>query len=409
VKYFLSLNVILLSISQFATAQSPIDPAAMVQSRENQSSALAATWLGSSDPRTRAWGAYLALRDRRAELLPHLIGLAEAYPFKGGQLNPTERDDHDAMLSVLDALIQMDGTVPPEVAAKLYPEFPVQALLLLRGRPAASNVLLDIFREDDRQMAKAVLSAPQPLIFWSTSARTSSITMSPGTVGTLAWLAAGDLLLMSPRKPPGFAAIVFGGLMVDTRVRVIDGGSGPAALGAGIGGSCANGGGPSPRPGWPQVGNYFFADYAHTFLAGGPDRSFYARRVSGPDSTAGQFACGFMRSPDVLREHFLASLAGDDPENPTVRSSIQTTIMWQNDQQYLRDLRTLVDQQQSQFETLGKKLMDAGVISEEERASLRPSLQVRISDERSQKRSGLPIVPYAGSNVKIVNQPATFN
>lgn len=190
--------------------------------------------------------------------------------------------------------------------------------------------------------------------------------------------------------------------MVDARVRVIDEGSSPAALGAGIGGSCASGGGPSPRPGWPQVGNYFFADYGQTFLAGGPDPSFYARRVSGPDSIGGEFVCGFMRAPDVLREHFLASLAGDDPEDPTVRSSMQTTIMWQNDQQYLRELRTLVDQQQSQFEKLGKKLMDAGVISAEERASLRPSLQVRISDERSNKPSTLPVVQNTESNVKIM-------
>lgn len=50
--------------------QAQDDPAAVIRSQAIQSAALAASWLSSSDARVRAWGAYLALRDRRRELLP---------------------------------------------------------------------------------------------------------------------------------------------------------------------------------------------------------------------------------------------------------------------------------------------------------------------------------------------------
>jgi hypothetical protein len=70
-----------------AQAQMQTDPAAIIHSQENQSARLAAVWLGSSDVRVRAWGAYLALRDQRRELLPQLIGFAQAYPVQSGPLS----------------------------------------------------------------------------------------------------------------------------------------------------------------------------------------------------------------------------------------------------------------------------------------------------------------------------------
>src|SRR5579862_2860984 len=100
---------VVVTTSPLTRVHAQSDPEAIVQSQENQTAGLAAAWLGNSDARVRAWGAYLALRDRRRELLPQLIGLAEAYPVKTEPPSPTERNDHDAMLGVLDAVIQMDG------------------------------------------------------------------------------------------------------------------------------------------------------------------------------------------------------------------------------------------------------------------------------------------------------------
>ena len=57
-----------------------------------------------------------------------------------------ERDRHDSLLAVLDALIQLRGTLPAEQACKLYPEFAAQSvILLIRSTEDARTALLSIF------------------------------------------------------------------------------------------------------------------------------------------------------------------------------------------------------------------------------------------------------------------------
>jgi len=366
-----------LTASWAAPAQTPADPAAIVQSQENQSAELAAAWLGSSDARVRAWGAYLAQRDHRRELLPKLIGLAEAYSVKPGlPADSAGRDDHDAMLGVLDAILQLGGRIPLEKTATLYPEFPTQSLIFLsHGDPEADHFLLDIFREESQR--------------------------------TGAWLAAGNMLMN--RKPPGFAAAILGTLTVEAHIRVIDQGNGDV-LGGGSGGSCSSGLA-GPRTGWPIVGNYYTMGRDRYFpgnaggglLANGADPSFYVRVVGAadPEGSRDERRCDSMPNRDLLREHFLRSLAREPQGNASVQSSVGQTITWQNDVQYLRDLRAFINQQQSLFESLSRKLMDAGLLSPEERASARPSLEVRIYDERSERLSVLPVLRDAGSDVKV--------
>jgi hypothetical protein len=92
-----------------APAQTPADPAAIVQSQENRSAELAVAWLGSSDARVRAWGAYLAQRDHRRELLPGLIGSAEEYPVKPGLLGACRDEKADAGLLRLEMSLGAAG------------------------------------------------------------------------------------------------------------------------------------------------------------------------------------------------------------------------------------------------------------------------------------------------------------
>src|SRR5262249_53991580 len=144
--------------------------------------------------------------------------LVEAFAAKGPSLN---FEEHDAMLSVLDAIIQLNGRVPPSNSAVLYSQFPTQALILLsHGEPDADAFLLDIFKHEDKQ--------------------------------TIAWLAAGNFLMN--RKPAGFAATIVADLTVKAHIRVVSQSS--PDLPAGYGGSCAFGGG-AAKPGWPNVGSYF--------------------------------------------------------------------------------------------------------------------------------------------------------
>jgi hypothetical protein len=184
------------SASQDAQAQA--DPAAIVQSQEIQTAGLAAAWLGSDDARTRAWGAYLALRDHRIELLPQLIDLVKAYPPRGASQNSIRSNNRIAMMSVLDAVIQMDGRISSEDAARLHQEFPVQSIILLsRGDSSADRYLLEIFRNFE----------------FIGNGRWKNT-----------WLAAGNLL-MSRRPSGGFAAVVFDGLTVHVSVFVQSPGS----------------------------------------------------------------------------------------------------------------------------------------------------------------------------------------
>jgi hypothetical protein len=141
-----------------------------------------------------------------------------------------------------------------------------------------------------------------------------------------------------------------------------------------------------------------------TAVIGGTDTVIYVRNVGVADTQGRYDVCGFRNANrDLYREHFLAGLAAEPAGNPTVRSSVADTIMWQNSAQYLKDLRAFIDRQQSRFDTLGKKLITAGLLTTGEWASARPSLEIRFADDRSAKQSALPVLQNAGSNVKIMN------
>jgi hypothetical protein len=356
-------------ISVRAHAQAGTDPAAIVQTQERQSAALAASWLRSTDPRERAWGAYLALRDGRRELLSQLSALADAHPITTGSLIASARDAHDAMQSVLDAIIQLNGRLVPGQAARLYPEFPAQSIILLSyGDPAADPFLLKIFREEARS--------------------------------TGAWLTAGNRLM--DRKPQGFAAAVLDSFTVNASVLVVDRGAG-AGAGRGVAGSCPSGL-PSPRVGWPVVGNYSFGGYG-VLVSRGPVPTFYSRSVGGAavPGAAIETACSYLgHDRNGLREQFLSSLAGDPAGNPLVRSQFNKNIQWQNDAQYLRDLSAFIRDQQTLFSELRRRLMNAQLLTPEESVAAVISLEIQVVDKRSAP-STLPRLQTTENNVRILN------
>ena len=151
------------------------DPALLMRADAQQRMKWAAEWLSSEDPQRVAWGAWLARlehQEHQAGLIPELLKKLEQYqPNDNFSYATTERDRHDAMLAVLDALIQLRAPVPTEQAHKLYAEFPAPSLILLIRSPDDKvPALFDIF-----QTARANAN----------------------------WLAAGNVLVKKP--PPGFA------------------------------------------------------------------------------------------------------------------------------------------------------------------------------------------------------------
>ena len=95
----------LLAIAALAQ-QAPPDPAAVMGSLDKQMAPLASAWLHSADPRMQAWGAYMVLRDRRTEAIPDLLAMLAGFPVVEEIAMQADVDRHDAMLGVLDALIQ---------------------------------------------------------------------------------------------------------------------------------------------------------------------------------------------------------------------------------------------------------------------------------------------------------------
>jgi hypothetical protein len=349
-------------------AQGPIDPAAIVANQQTQTAVLAAQWLHSGDPRTIAWGAFITLRDARLELLPQLRALAAAYRVWLPPLTAQETDEHDAMQATLDAIIQLDQTIPAEAAANLYPEFPVQSMILLsRGGTAAGPFLLQIFRQER---------------------------------GPDAWLAAGNLLLDT--KPAGFAAAVLGQFSVEATIRVVD------PLG-GIGGSRGEGSGGCgdtlsvpPRLGWPAIAAYYFAKEAapgRVLLSGGPDPAYYVRRSANTGQGTGFGECGSPLDRDRTRSRFLARLIGIPLDDALVRPKVSTMIEWHDEVQYLKAVHAFVNGEQTRFGTLADRLLDRGLLSTEEKG-IRPTLNLQISDNRT-AATGLPPVQDLPSNVHL--------
>ena len=122
------------------------DPAVLLKADQSQRAAWAAGWLQSDDPRKIAWGAWLARVDQQKELIPVLIQKVVEYPSSDPFPDWTGDSSHNALLAVLDALIELRANVPTGEAHKLFPEFAAQSVILLVRSPEdAQPALLDIF------------------------------------------------------------------------------------------------------------------------------------------------------------------------------------------------------------------------------------------------------------------------
>jgi hypothetical protein len=332
---------------------------------------MANAWLHSADPRVQAWGAHIVLRDRRTEAIPVLLAMVATSPVVEMLTTQADADQHGAMLGVLDALIQFEAQVPVADVERIYPEFPVQSLILLsRSQEDTAPTLLTIFRREQRWPA--------------------------------AWLAAGNLLLQ--RHAEGFAAAVVEGMTVHALVTVTASGSG-----GGFGGSnlCCMGGGVSrPKLGWPPLGVYAFGGCGDrlqpgaTVLAVGADPAYYYRRVNSSYQVDLATPC-CDPDQDLVRQHYLTKLLGDSTERPPVRAHISHSIAWQGPEAYLGELAAFIGEQQHSFPELARRLGERNLLSESEVKTVRPKLQIRILDLRGSQQPALPAVATLAENTTI--------
>ncbi|MCU1284154.1 MAG: hypothetical protein JWO13_504 [Acidobacteriales bacterium] len=349
--YFL-LASILLAAQQ--TAQ--VDPSAIVHADSEQRALWAAEWVNSQDPVRLAWGAWLARRDTQRTLLPELVRkLSEYSPQDPSVL---DRDRHDAMLAVLDAIIEMQAAVSTEDARKLYPEFPAQAVILLVRSPHSQSALLQIFNE-----AKAN---------WT-------------------WLAAGNVLAKS--RPPGFAALLMGSFTQHLTISVFDHG-----MGGGIGGasSCC-GGGSLPKSGWPQVGLYYLTQFPErmglpvTFLVGGKTPVYFGRLEHGNYDNPSDIpdACNDGNRDDY-RAEYLNQFLQSPSQSINLSAYPTTSIAWRSEAMFKSDLIAAVKDEQAKFLRVTSLLREKGLLTSAEAEGLQPKIEVVIQDYRNNRTAPIP-------------------
>src|SRR5579863_3303171 len=306
--------------------QTPPDPAIVMGRLDEQLAPLATAWLQSSDPRLQAWGAYMVLRDRRTEAIPVLLAMVARFPVVEELATQADVEQHDAMLGVLDALIQFGAQAPVGDAQRIYPEFPVQSLILLsRSQEDSTPALLSIFKSEQ----------PWPA----------------------AWLGAGALLL--ERWADGFATAVIEGMTVHAQVMVTEPGTGSG--GAGSATCCGGGLLPKDKAGWPPLGVYAFGGCGNRVqvgamvLAAGTDPAYYHRQVNA-SYHADAVSCACNPDKDLVRQHYLTRMLFEPDEHPPVRAHVSHTIVWQSPDAYRSELAAFIGEQQHVLAELARRL-----------------------------------------------------
>jgi len=349
------------------TAQQPpdSDPVLLVHADAELRAGWAIAWLRSEDPLRVAWGAWIARQDHQTALIPLLIEKVEEYqPTGQSPSQTTERDRHDALLVVLDALIGLGATVPVNEARKLYPDFAAQSLILLvRSQADAQSALLDIFRNTRAN--------------WN-------------------WLAAGNVLLKT--RPPGFAALLLTGFTQHLTVSVVD---------AGFGGGSGGGGGEcgfslrAPKARWPSVGLYLLTQFPErmpgltaTFLVGGDTTVYYWRVETGnydnPPDDPGSCNDG---DRDRYRAQYLNRLMESSFPRMSIDPYPHRTIVWKDEADYRQRLLSSVEEQRTGFRRVVASLQQSGqALTPAESAPLKPRLEIVVRDERADRTTPLPAV-----------------
>jgi hypothetical protein len=350
------------ALGPWARGASADDPLTLLQAESSQRGRWATEWLTSDDPRRIAWGAWLARQDNRIDLVPILLDKIRGYQVHAPAAR--ERDQHDELLAVLDAVISLRANVPADDARKLYPEFAAQAIIVLVRSPDGSqDALLEIFRD-----AKAN---------WN-------------------WLAAGNALANA--RTAGFAAVLLDRLTQHLTVSVFDPGQG-AGGGIGGGGSECGFSAAAPKSGWPSIGLYQLTQYPErmpwltaAFLVGGRTPVYYWRSAPGNyDNPTGDPGTCDDGNRDVYRTEYLNQLLGGVFPPIVLEAYPHASIVWSGATTYQQQINAVLEQRRNLFRSATAFLqMNAQMLTAAEVAPLRSRIEVIIQDERFNKTIPLP-------------------
>jgi hypothetical protein len=271
-------------------------------------------------------------------------------------------DRHDAMLQVLDALIELRVPVPVEDGHKLFPEFAAQSLILLIRSPDDQQAgLLEIF---GRARAN-----------WN-------------------WLAAGNALLKT--RSTGFTAELVAKFTEHLKISVWDPGRGGGMSG---GDSECGFSLRAPKRSWPPVGLYHLTQFPEripwlsaTFLIGGETPVYYWRDEpenydNPPDA---RVACDD-GNRDEYRAQYLIKLLPPFPRI-ALEAYPHVTLEWRDDILYQQQFATAIEKPMAQLHDMVASLHQSQLLAPGPASLAKPQLEVVIDDERRDKSLSLPSV-----------------
>ena len=341
------MRTALLAIAAIATA---LPCAAQTANRPGTTRVLTedervAALLRSADAREQAWGAWAAGRDRRRQLQPLLGNIVARRVAAVGTAETAARDQ------ALDALIQMEATIEPDLLPVLHEHRPAEALILAANAPEVpADFLLEILRTKNGEQ----------------------------------WFAAANMLLKT--RPRGFAFAVLRDLKIEVTISITTHGNG---LGGGRGGGsggmgCGAAASAPGLPPWPSYDLTTFGRAGVVVHTMGPHPVYYTRTVTPEGSSRWG---GVRVSSDPTSQHrldYVSTLLFKDPPQLGIRGMEFHSVTWTTDAALQRDVARIRDRIEQRLRIVVAQLQSADLISAEEVQVLPASMtELHIRDLRA--------------------------
>lgn len=387
-------------------------------------------WLQSDDPRMVAWGATFAAKNHDTSMAPYLARLAEEWvPLttayhedgSGPMWTDEEKARVRAMSCVLDALIQMHGTVSPGAIQKLTANFTGQALTLFAYMPEPER----------RTFAESVYAERQVgAEYWPVSLvnERTRVPLLPGFDDIEHQSADGELIhvaaaILANDPPPGFVSSLLNETTMPLGIWVSDRGFSPPIAMSGGGTFLAT---PQPK-GWPEQWTYVVKEKwpkqqeAKT-VASVPNSSNVCPACCPP--AYGELDAGeevivpgipaittqramFPADSDFepftsnVRLQLLHAMLGDTSRPRGGRLQESESVPFSNDGAFQVAVQQGVVKREQEFQTLSKELAAKGLMTTAEAQNAWPTLQVMVVDLRQAKTPPLPEIKLPPGLAKV--------
>ncbi len=353
-------------------------PQALPSATELPTEETAKSWLLSGDPQKVAWGAHDTVVARYRNLITDLLSVASKWqPLPGRNLHhprpldlsPQQIDDQDAMQAVLDALIQMNVTVPAESLRTLAPDFGIDVAVLLARMPTEESgpLSLELYRS------------------------------LPESAYGLRYVCAA-LLALHPL--PSFAAHLLTDTSVPAFVYVVRPGQ---KFGVGRSdGDCGVTTEPQ-RKDWPMSGQYALSKEKYdtsAVVVAGIDPVYVTRRESTRYAGGGCGMTGGVYPGSRERRRLVAELLGVPPEEIRWQALPEVFIEFQSLQQFDHDLLTFIGNQQQMYRVTASSLEAKGLLTHAEALQSVPELALLVEDARHDGSAPVPRPPQLPARVR---------